>query len=159
MGSTVLVRAAAQAWRQAIVSECPRRQRPAPSQRLQRDATPGVGLAVAVPRGVLRRAPAVRRARARRGGYLWRVDAAAPRADGTKAGMSAEGAAKAAAGKSKLSLQEAQMILSVEPNASWEEVLKARARSAPRRDARKRCLRFLQARPSDALSPRRSTTT
>ena len=56
--------------------------------------------------------------------------------------MSAEGAAKAAAGaKSKLSLQEAQMILSVEPNAAWEDVLKARARHPPRRHGRKRCAR------------------
>ena len=54
--------------------------------------------------------------------------------------MSAEGAAKAAAGsKSKLSLQEAQMILSVEPNAAWEDVLKARPRHSPRRHARLRC--------------------
>jgi hypothetical protein len=56
---------------------------------------------------------------------------AAPRADGTKAGMTAEGAAKAAAGaRSKMSLQEAQMILDVQANAPWEEVVKARAHSS-----------------------------
>ena len=55
-----------------------------------------------------------------------------PTADGQKAGVTAEGAAKAASGaRSKLSLQEAQMILNVEANTPWEEVVKARAPRQP----------------------------
>ena len=156
MGSTVLVRAAAQAWRQAIVSACPRLRHPA---RRGGDAARGVGLAVAAPRRLSRRAPAAPRFRAGRGGHASHADAAAPCADGTKAGMSAEGAAKAAAGaKSKLSLQEAQMILSVEPNAAWEDVLKARARHPPRRDGRMRCGRahaWCSSRPNAPNAPQK----
>lgn len=48
--------------------------------------------------------------------------------------MTGESAAKAAAGaRSKMSLQEAQMILDVQANAPWEDVVKARALSPERR--------------------------
>ena len=57
--------------------------------------------------------------------------------------MTGESAAKAAAGaRSKMSLQEAQMILDVQANAPWEDVVKARALNTARatRRYRARCV-------------------
>jgi len=45
-------------------------------------------------------------------------------ADGTRAGMTAEGVQAAAKSTKQLSLQEAQMILGVESQATWEEIMK-----------------------------------
>jgi hypothetical protein len=54
----------------------------------------------------------------------------AARADGKKAGVDAAGAAGSAASRARgrvMSLEEAQMVLGVEPNTTWDAVLKARA--------------------------------
>ncbi len=44
--------------------------------------------------------------------------------DGTRAGMTAEGVAAASKSAKQMSLREAEMILGVEGNASWEDVMK-----------------------------------
>lgn len=46
------------------------------------------------------------------------------RTDGTKAGVAAETARSAARSGKQLTLQEAQMILGVEPGATWAEISK-----------------------------------
>lgn len=49
-----------------------------------------------------------------------------PAADGTRAGMTAEGVNAARTAGKQLTLQEAQMILGVESGATWQEIMKVR---------------------------------
>lgn len=87
-------------------------------------------------------------------------DASAPPAllpaDGTKAGVAAEGAnAARAAGSKQLTLQEAEMILGIESGATWQEIMKVgqpRQAGTPRRKPGRRQPAGRQRAPHPAAS-------
>lgn len=103
-GGTVLFRAATTAYRQAIISE--------------------LGAAARLLCTSLR-LPAVR-SRCQTPLLFTLPPCARPPADGTKAGMTAEGVNAARSAAKQLTLREAELILGVEEGASWADILKAR---------------------------------
>ena len=143
-GGTVLFRAASQAYRQAIISEWRERLGRGRCRRCCRHRFAFVAALNAISAAV-----ATRPARATQRCCFATVlvqhahadpACAAPAclpADGTKAGMTAEGVNAARAASKQMTLREAEMILGIESGATWQEISKVRPRDGSGRAARR----------------------